>query len=159
MLALQVDVEGAPYDLSHRYAFGFSEGVRSALSSARDEALRLGHDYLGVERILLGILSDPENSAGAILGRLREEPESVRPVVEASLSPGGAELHLGELPYAESGKGTLEASMREARDLGIHEITTALLLLGILVQDSPVTGMPDSVSPSAVRAILAAKDG
>ena len=120
--------------------FNFTEPVHAALRAARDEALRLGHDYIGTEHILLGLDRDP--SIRARLQRLGLTSERLRSALEWSVRRGtrtgpvpGA---VAELPYTSRAMRVLELSRTEAGDH--DEIRPEHLLLGLLREDRGIAG-------------------
>jgi ATP-dependent Clp protease ATP-binding subunit ClpC len=68
----------------------FSPRVKEVLSHSKDEALRLGHDFIGTEHLLLGILKDGSGKAISILDQLDIDLDHLRRKVEI-LSPSNTE--------------------------------------------------------------------
>ena len=64
----------------------FSNRVKEVLSLSREEALRLGHTYIGTEHLLLGILREGEGEAITLLRRLGVELEELRTALSAILT-------------------------------------------------------------------------
>ncbi|MBC7776582.1 MAG: hypothetical protein H7246_14200, partial [Phycisphaerae bacterium] len=60
----------------------FSPRVREVIGYSREEALRLGHNYIGIEHILLGLIREGEGNAVKILRHLDVDLEDLRRVVE-----------------------------------------------------------------------------
>ena len=109
-----------------------TERVRKVLSMARQEAIRLQHDYVGPEHILLGLIAEGEGVAARVLGNLDVELERVHRRVEESVRKGRAAAALGELPYTSPAKKVLEFALAEARELEHAYMGTEHLLLGLL---------------------------
>ncbi|MGB1266520.1 MAG: Clp protease N-terminal domain-containing protein, partial [Schleiferiaceae bacterium] len=65
----------------------FSPRVRDVITYSKEEALRLGHDYIGTEHLLLGILRDGEGIAVAILKDLGLDLSNVRNKIEGIAAP------------------------------------------------------------------------
>ena len=65
----------------------FSPRVRDVITYSKEEALRLGHDYIGTEHLLLGILRDGEGTAVAILKDLGLDLGNVRNKIEGIAAP------------------------------------------------------------------------
>ena len=114
------------------YNFNFTERVRKVLSMARQEAIRLQHDYVGTEHILLGLIREGEGVAAHVLGNLSVDLDQVHERVTESVRQGKATIALGELPYTSPAKNVLDFAMAEARDLNHSYVGTEHLLLGLL---------------------------
>ena len=112
--------------------YNFTERVRKVLSMARQEAIRLQHDYVGTEHILLGLIREGEGVAARVLGNLDVELDAVNGRVEDAVRRGNATIALGELPYTNPAKKVLEFAMAEARQLNHSYVGTEHLLLGLL---------------------------
>lgn len=112
--------------------YNFTERVRKVLSMARQEAIRLQHDYVGTEHILLGLIREGEGVAAHVLGNLNVDLDQVHERVDESVRRGKATIALGELPYTNPAKHVLEFAMAEARELSHSYVGTEHLLLGLL---------------------------
>ncbi|HSK19512.1 MAG TPA: Clp protease N-terminal domain-containing protein [Longimicrobiales bacterium] len=118
--------------------YDFRDGVRRALAFARAEANQLGHDYVGTEHMLLGLLRLPESRAMELVEALGSTGDELRQRVEGTLRRGRASHGMGELPYTSRAKKVLEFSMRAARELGDRHIDTEHLLLGLLREEKGI---------------------
>ena len=112
--------------------YNFTERVRKVLSMARQEAIRLQHDYVGTEHILLGLIREGEGVAAHVLGNLSVDLDRIHERVEESVRKGKATIALGELPYTSPAKNVLEFAMSEAHELNHSYVGTEHLLLGLL---------------------------
>ncbi len=112
--------------------YNFTERVRKVLSMARQEAIRLQHDYVGTEHILLGLIREGEGVAAHVLGNLNVDLDQVHERVDEAVRRGKATIALGELPYTNPAKHVLEFAMAEARELSHSYVGTEHLLLGLL---------------------------
>jgi len=112
--------------------YNFTERVRKVLSMARQEAIRLQHDYVGTEHILLGLIREGEGVAAHVLGNLNVDLDQVHERVDETVRRGKATIALGELPYTNPAKKVLEFAMAEARELSHSYVGTEHLLLGLL---------------------------
>jgi ATP-dependent Clp protease ATP-binding subunit ClpC len=110
--------------------YNFTDRVRKVLAMAREEAIRLQHDYVGTEHILLGLIREGEGVAAAVLTNLSVDLEQVQERIEESVRRGKATIALGELPYTSRAKKVLEFAMAEARELNHSYVGTEHLLLG-----------------------------
>src|SRR3954469_5544304 len=102
--------------------YNFTEGVRKALVAAREEAVRLQHDYVGSEHILLGLVRDPNSEAARLLNGFGARPVRVRAEVERRLKPGLRSV-LEELPYTAQAKNVLEQAMQDGAERELEVIT------------------------------------
>ncbi|HUF12247.1 MAG TPA: ATP-dependent Clp protease ATP-binding subunit [Longimicrobiales bacterium] len=118
--------------------YNFTDRVRKVLAMAREEAIRLQHDYVGTEHILLGLIREGEGVAAAVLMNLNVDLEQVHERVEESVRKGKATIALGELPYTSRAKKVLEYAMAEARELNHSYVGTEHLLLGLLREEKGI---------------------
>ena len=105
---------------------------------AREEAIRLQHDYVGTEHILLGLIREGEGVAAAVLTNLSVDLAQVQERIEESVRRGKATIALGELPYTSRAKKVLEFAMAEARELNHSYVGTEHLLLGLLREEKGI---------------------
>jgi len=118
--------------------YNFTDRVRKVLAMAREEAIRLQHDYVGTEHILLGLIREGEGVAAAVLTNLNVDLDEVHERVEASVRKGKATIALGELPYTSRAKKVLEFAMTEAREFNHSYVGTEHLLLGLLREEKGI---------------------
>ncbi len=118
--------------------YNFTDRVRKVLAMAREEAIRLQHDYVGTEHILLGLIREGEGVAAAVLTNLNVDLEEIHERVEESVRKGKATIALGELPYTSRAKKVLEFAMAEARDFSHSYVGTEHLLLGLLREEKGI---------------------
>ncbi|HSH45404.1 MAG TPA: ATP-dependent Clp protease ATP-binding subunit [Longimicrobiales bacterium] len=112
--------------------------MRKVLAMAREEAIRLQHDYVGTEHILLGLIREGEGVAAAVLMNLNVDLEQIHERIEESVKKGKATIALGELPYTSRAKKVLEYAMAEARELNHSYVGTEHLLLGLLREEKGI---------------------
>lgn len=118
--------------------YNFTDRVRKVLAMAREEAIRLQHDYVGTEHILLGLTREGEGVAAAVLMNLNVDLEQIHERIEESVKKGKATIALGELPYTSRAKKVLEYAMAEARELNHSYVGTEHLLLGLLREEKGI---------------------
>jgi len=118
--------------------YNFTDRVRKVLAMAREEAIRLQHDYVGTEHILLGLIREGEGVAAAVLTNLSVDLDQIHERVEESVRKGKATIALGELPYTSRAKKVLEFAMAEARELNHSYVGTEHLLLGLLREEKGI---------------------
>ena len=118
--------------------YNFTDRVRKVLAMAREEAIRLQHDYVGTEHILLGLIREGEGVAAAVLVKLTVDLNAIHEEVEESVRKGKATIALGELPYTSRAKKVLEYAMAEAREMSHSYVGTEHLLLGLLREEKGI---------------------
>ena len=120
----------------------FSPRVKEVLSHSKDEALRLGHDFIGTEHLLLGILKDGSGKAIRILDQLDIDLEHLRRKVEI-LSPSNAESLISNdkknLRLTRQAERAIKTTFLEAKLFQNTTINTAHLLLCILRNENDPT--------------------
>ena len=114
----------------------FSPQVKQVISRSRNEAVRLGHDFIGTEHLLLGLLTDQKSLALRVLESLEVDPGELRSSVEESIhripSTGNTGLNVGNLPLNKQAEKVLKVTFLEAKMLKSNEISPEHLLLSIL---------------------------
>jgi ATP-dependent Clp protease ATP-binding subunit ClpA len=95
------------------------------------EALQLGHNYIGTEHILLGLIHEGEGVAAKALESLGISLDAVRQQVEEIIGQG-QQAPSGHIPFTPRAKQVLELSLREALQLGHNYIGTEHILLGLI---------------------------
>ncbi|MEN8144243.1 MAG: ATP-dependent Clp protease ATP-binding subunit [Gemmatimonadota bacterium] len=115
--------------------YNFTDRVRRVLATAREEAIRLQHDYVGTEHILLGLVRQGDGVAAEVLRNLAADFEELLRLVEEQVKPGSSTTPIGELPYTTRAKKVLEYAMAEARELNHSYVGTEHLLLGLLREE------------------------
>ncbi|MEU8547604.1 Clp protease N-terminal domain-containing protein [Streptomyces roseoverticillatus] len=114
----------------------FTPRARAVITASQEEARAAGHDYLGTEHLVLGLLSQPAGLAAKFLLE-KTTPEQLRAAMEEVLGPRGdnAPEHI---PYTPRGKKSVELSLLEAQRLGHQYVGTEHLLLGVLAEQHGV---------------------
>ena len=108
----------------------FTDQARQVVVLAQEEARALGHEYIGTEHILLGLLSEGEDIAAQALGSLEITLDAAREQV-AEIIGAGTGPPPGHIPFTARTKKVLELSLREAQRLGDSYIGTEHILLGL----------------------------
>jgi ATP-dependent Clp protease ATP-binding subunit ClpC len=109
----------------------FTDRARHSVVAAQDEARSLGHNYIGTEHLLLGLLAEPDGIAGRVLAQLGIAAEGTRADVEQVVGRGDSSPS-GHIPFTPRAKKVLELSLREALQLGHNYIGTEHILLGLV---------------------------
>lgn len=115
--------------------FPYTDGARRIFRHAADEARQLGHDYVGTEHILLGLIPERGSVSAAVLDDCGVDLEDLRARVLASVRPGGHTEIEGQLPYTSHAKKVIQLAIAEAREMEHHHVGTEHLLLGLLRQE------------------------
>jgi ATP-dependent Clp protease ATP-binding subunit ClpA len=115
----------------------FTERARQAVVLAQDEARSLGHNYIGTEHLLLGLLREEQGLAARVLESLNVPLDEVRARV-AEIVGIGDEVSSGQMPFTPRAKKVLELSLREALSIGHNYIGTEHILLGLLRENEGV---------------------
>jgi ATP-dependent Clp protease ATP-binding subunit ClpC len=112
----------------------FSNRVKEVISLSREEALRLGHDYIGTEHLLLGMIREGEGVAVGVLKKLGVPLEELRGEIE-KISKGTATheiKNLANIPLTRASEKVLKITYLEAKIFKAQLIGTEHLLLSIL---------------------------
>ena len=116
----------------------FTERGKKVVQLAHREALRLGHDVIGTEHILLGLLAEGEGVAAQVLGAFGLDLEELRGQIEKTVGKGQPRERPVDLPLSPRAKRVLDLSMREARNMGVNYVGTEHILLGLLAEGEGV---------------------
>ncbi|MGH9105274.1 MAG: Clp protease N-terminal domain-containing protein [Acidimicrobiales bacterium] len=115
----------------------FTDRARKALVRAQEEARLLGHNFIGTEHILLGVLHDGDDLASHVLASMGIDFVSVQAKVRETVGPTASGPQ-GNPPFTPRAKKVLELSLREALQLGHNYIGTEHMLLGLLSEGEGV---------------------
>ena len=112
----------------------FSNRVKEVISLSREEALRLGHDYIGAEHLLLGMIREGEGVAVGLLKKLGISLEELRGTLENSTrgTVSGNVKNLANIPLTRQSEKVLKITYLEAKIFKSELIGTEHLLLSIL---------------------------
>lgn len=109
----------------------FTEKAIKVIMLAQEEARRLGHNFVGTEQILLGLIGEGTGIAAKVLKSLGINLKESRVEVEKVIGRGSGFVAV-EIPFTPRAKRVLELSLEEARQLGHSYIGSEHLLLGLL---------------------------
>ncbi len=118
--------------------YNFTDRFRKVLAMASEEAIRLQHDYVGTEHILLGLIREGEGVAAAVLTNLNVDLDQIREQVEEWVKKGRVTIALVELPYTSQAKKAFEFAMAEAREFSHSYVGTEHLLLGLIREENGI---------------------
>ena len=108
----------------------FTEKAIKVIMLSQEEARHLGHNFVGTEQILLGLLGEGTGVAAKVLKSMGVNPKDARMEVEKIISRGSGSSAV-EIPFTPRAKRVLELSLEESRQLGHNYIGTEHLLLGL----------------------------
>jgi ATP-dependent Clp protease ATP-binding subunit ClpC len=121
----------------------FSPKVKQILNKSREEAIRLGHDFIGTEHLLLGTMSEKNNLAVKVLESLDVDEADLRQMVEESVqrvAGNHAELNIGGIPFNKQAEKVLKVTVLEAKMLKNDEVNPEHVILSILKhKDNPAS--------------------
>jgi ATP-dependent Clp protease ATP-binding subunit ClpC len=109
----------------------FTEKAIKVIMLAQEEARRLGHNFVGTEQILLGLIGEGTGVAAKVLKSMGVNLKDARIEVEKIIGRGSGFVAV-EIPFTPRAKRVLELSLEEARQLGHNYIGTEHLLLGLI---------------------------
>ncbi len=117
----------------------FSLRVQQVIQFSREEAIRLGHDFIGTEHLLLGLIRLGEGLAVQILQNLNCDLDEIRETIEEMVEPSGSVAKIGNIPFTKRAEKVLKVSYIEGKNYSSEIIGTEHLLLA-LVKDEDGMG-------------------
>jgi len=116
----------------------FSNRVQDVIRLSREEALRLGHDYIGTEHLLLGVIREGEGIAVKILRNLSVDLYKLKKAIEDTVRSSGGTLTIGNIPLTKQAEKVLKITYLEAKLYKSDVIGTEHLLLSLLRDDDNI---------------------
>lgn len=110
----------------------FSDRLQDVIRFSREEALRLGHDYIGTEHLLLGMIKEGQGVAIRILRNLDCDIVKLKKAIEDSVRSSGGTLTIGNIPLTKGAEKVLKITQIEAKIYKADVIGTEHLLLSLL---------------------------
>ncbi|MDO8996119.1 MAG: ATP-dependent Clp protease ATP-binding subunit [Sediminibacterium sp.] len=112
----------------------FSAQVKEIISFSREEALRLGNDFIGTEHLLLGLIRDGDNTAIKVLKQLNIDLYELRKEVELAVKDktGKNIANINSLPLTKQAEKVIRVTVLEAKALKSPLVETEHLMLSIL---------------------------
>ena len=120
----------------------FSPRVKDVITFSKEEALRLGHDFIGTEHLMLGLLREGQGKAMAVLNNLAVDFEHLRQKVEIMSPPNATGIQNNDkrnLHLTRQAERALKTTFLEAKLYNSSEISTIHLLLCILRNENDPT--------------------
>ena len=115
----------------------FTEKAIKVVMLAQEESRRLGHNFVGTEQILLGLIGEGAGVATKVLKSMGVNLKDARMEVERIIGRGSGFVAV-EIPFTPRAKRVLEMAIEEARDLGHSYIGTEHILLALLEEEDGV---------------------
>jgi ATP-dependent Clp protease ATP-binding subunit ClpC len=115
----------------------FTEKAIKVIMLAQEEARRLGHNFVGTEQILLGLIGEGTGIASKVLKSMGVNLKDARVEVEKIIGRGSGFVAI-EIPFTPRAKRILELSLEEARQLEHNYIGTEHILLGLIREEEGV---------------------
>lgn len=112
--------------------------VQQSFEAACGEASRWGHDYIGTEHVLLGLLQMAKGPFADVLRKLNLDREAVRVEVERLVAPVPAHRAAGTIPFTPRARKAIQLAAREAKARHQSSIGAEHLFLGLLLEGSGV---------------------
>ena len=116
----------------------FSKRVQTIMKFAKEEAIQLGHSYVGSEHLMLGIIREGSGKAIQLLEILECDLEEMRVMIEDMVKPSGGTMTLGHLPLTRRAERILRNTFIEASNLGSTQAEDFHLLLAMLQEKEGV---------------------
>jgi ATP-dependent Clp protease ATP-binding subunit ClpC len=132
----------------------FSSKVRDVIQFSREEALRLGHDYIGTEHLILGIVRLGDGVAVRILKNLDCDLFKLKKTIEDTVRGTGGSVQVGNIPLTKQAEKVLRITYLEAKLYKSDTIGTEHLLLSLLRDDENIAAQilqQFSISYDSVR--------
>jgi len=125
----------------------FSPKVKKIISISRDEAIRLGNDFIGTEHLLLGMIKDKDSVAIKVLDSLDVDLYELKYKIESSIQNKrgtNSQLNVGSIPLNKHAEKALKVSFLEAKSLKQEEINPEHIMLSILkIGENTAAGILD----------------
>ncbi|MEX2601484.1 MAG: Clp protease N-terminal domain-containing protein, partial [Balneolaceae bacterium] len=132
----------------------FSSKVRDVIQFSREEALRLGHDYIGTEHLILGIVRLGDGVAIRILKNLDCDLYKLKKTIEDTVRGTGGSVTVGNIPLTKQAEKVLRITYLEAKLYKSDTIGTEHLLLSLLRDEENIAAQilqQFNISYDAVR--------
>ena len=109
----------------------FTEGAIKVIMLAQEEARRMGHNFVGTEQLLLGVIGQRHGIGGRALAQLSITLKKTRKEIEKYIGRGTGFV-ASEIPFTPRAKRVLEMSIHEGQDLGVNYVGTEHVLLSLI---------------------------
>jgi hypothetical protein len=144
----------------------FTDRARAGVVDAQEAARSLGHDHVGTEHVLVGILRQPDSIGAKVLARWSITGDDVMEDIAARVGADPEAAPTGHIRFDAQAKKSLELALREALQLGHNYIGTEHVLLGLaradeglaatILRDRGIT--PDQIRAAVLEELASAAD-
>ncbi len=139
---------------------GSSDDESSPIPCAQREARRLGHNFVGTEFILLGLIACSKGMTRQAISSVGLDLDQARREVEAIVGIGNGFIPV-EMPFTPRAKRTLELAWEQARELGHNYVGSEHILLGLMIEENSSAarvmeklGVPSSTLRQVILTLL-----
>ena len=119
----------------------FTDRTRKIMLLANTEAIRLNHEYVGTEHILLGLVKEGSGVAARVLQNLHVDLHAIVKEAERYILPGPFKVTLAQLPQTPRARNVVEYAIEEARSLKHDYVGSEHILLGLLREQEGFAGV------------------
>ena len=113
----------------------FTDRARKVMQLANQEAVRLNHEYIGTEHILVALAKEGSGVAATVLKNFEIDLRKIRLEVEKRVVAGPELVRMGKLPQTPRSRKVIEHAIAEAEGLRDNHVGTEHLLLGLLSEE------------------------
>jgi len=136
-----VDRDAATTPTDDQLLLRYTGRARASVARAREEALEMGHNYVGTEHLLLGVLADPAAISVRVLAEMGIPADQLRQaVIEAAVPRPPDAAVPADLPFTPRARRVLDLTRGEALRLGHNYIGTEHLLLAVVAEQDGIGG-------------------
>ena len=115
----------------------FTEGAIKVIMLSQEEARRMGHNFVGTEQLLLGVIGQRHGIGARALKKLRVTLKKARKEIELYIGRGTGFV-ASEIPFTPRAKRVLEMAVHEGKDLGQNFVGTEHILLALIAESDGV---------------------
>ena len=115
----------------------FTEGAIKVIMLSQEEARRMGHNFVGTEQLLLGVIGQRHGIGARALKKLKVTLKKARKEIELYIGRGTGFV-ASEIPFTPRAKRVLEMAVHEGKDLGQNFVGTEHILLALIAESDGV---------------------
>jgi len=119
----------------------FAPGAREILELAPQESRRFGHDFVGTEHVLLGLIQRPSGTVAGVMRRFGVTGEIVRAEIEKVVGPGASHQAAAGIPFTPRAKRALQLASQQARELRQPVAAPEHIFLGLLLEGGGIASL------------------
>jgi ClpA/ClpB-like protein len=136
-----VDRDATTPSAEDQLLVGYTVRARASVARAREEAVEMGHNYVGTEHLLLGVLADPAALSVRVLTELGIPADELRrTVMEAAGPRSPPEPSAGDAPFTPRSRRVLDLTRGESLRLGHNYVGTEHLLIALAAEKDGAGG-------------------